>query len=124
MNDDLCLLLRFLNQSITVDVLRHWFRLDSCDISDTTLSRMDLLTRPSSLLAGLINLQAGLFRKSLLGSFNVTNAYFAASCWTRSSRLRDDAMAFTSLSMACLELLLVFLYDFVMFSCNSLLLPT
>ena len=83
-----------LNHSMTFEVLLHRFAFVTLIISLFMLSKicLCLLIIPISDFVGFMSLHVGLFMKSGLWSFNVTNASLLAETSIRSSSLRLSAI--------------------------------
>ena len=110
-----------LNQEITFVVLIHWFGLVMLLICLFILSRIDLLTFPSSDLFGFISLILGSRRKFGLVSLRVIKASVLAETLIILSS-SSFVVVLTSLVMIFFSCTLVaFLYSLCMFSRRSLL---
>ena len=90
-------------------------------ISLLILSRMDLLTLPGWLFAGLMRRHLGWFSKSCLWSFNYINAGFSFIGSIRLDIFKSPAIDFSSWLISFLMPSCARLYVFVTFSVNSLL---
>ena len=115
MNVCLSLLVMFLNQSLTEVVFFHWLILVAAMILLLIQSRIFLLIWPISDFVGLINLRVGLFTKFGLWSFRVVNASLLAVMSTRSAISNSSVIFLSSFFIRCAVVMVVFLYDFVMF---------
>ena len=75
------------NQLVTSDVFFHWLSFVAFLIVELMLSRICLLTLPSSLFAGFMRRHMGWLAKLSLWSFRVIKACCFAICSVRSSML-------------------------------------
>ena len=108
-NDCFCMSGMLVNQLVTSDVFFHWLSFVAFLIVELMLSRICLLTLPSSLFAGFMRRQVGWLAKLSLWSFRVIKACCFAICSVWSSMLSSWAMVFTSESMMLAASVLAFL---------------
>ena len=97
------------NQWVTSAVFFHWLSFVFFLISELMLSRICLLTFPSSLFAGFMRRHVGWLAKVSLWSFRVIKACCFAICSVRLSMLSSWAMNFACKSMMLVASLLTFL---------------
>ena len=97
------------NQLVTSDVFFHWLNFVVFLIVELILSRICLLTLPSSLFAGLMRWQLGWLAKLSLWSFRVIKACCLAICSVPSSMLSSWAMDSACESMMLAASVLAFL---------------
>ena len=81
------------------DELRHWLTPVCSRILELTVSRMDLLILPTSLLAGFMRRHLACFSKSGLWSFSVKKAVDSAIGSVRLDNFSSSTMSLNSFAM-------------------------
>ena len=107
-NECFCVLGMLVNQLVTSDVFFHWLSFVAFLISELILSRICLLTFPSSLFAGFMRRHVGWLVKLSLWSFRVIKACCFAICFVRLSMLSSWAIDFACESMMLAASVLAF----------------
>ena len=97
------------NQLVTSDVFFHWLSFVVFLIFELILSKICLLTFPSSLFAGLMRRDVGWLAKLSLWSFRVTKACCFAICSVWLSMLSSWAIDFACESVMLAASVLAFL---------------
>ena len=108
-NECFCMSGMLVNQLITSDVFFHWLSFVIFLIFELILSRISLLTFPSSLFAGFMRRHVGWLVKLSLWSFRVTKACFFAICSVLLSMMSSWAIDFACESMMLAASMLAFL---------------
>ena len=108
-NECFCLSGMLVNQLVTSDVFFHWLSFVIFLIFELILSRICLLTFPSSLFAGFMRRHVGWLVKLSLWSFKVIKACCFAICSVRLSMLSFWAIDFACESMMLAASALAFL---------------
>ena len=108
------------NQLVTSDVLFHGLSFVVCLISELMLSRICLLTFPSSLFGGFMRWHVGWLAKLSLWPFRVVKICCFAICSVRLSMLSSWAIDSGCESMMSAASVLTFLQVVVMLSLRSL----
>ena len=108
------------NQLITSDEFFHWLSSVIFLIFELILSRICLLTFPSSLFAGFMGRHVGWLAKLSLWFFRVIKACCFAICFVRLSMLGSQAIDFACESIMLAVAVLPFLQVVVMLSLRSL----
>ena len=108
-NECFCLSGMLVNQLVTSDVFFHWLSFVIFLIFELILSRICLLTFPSSLFAGFMRRHVGWLVKLSLWSFKVIKACCFANCSVRLSMLSFWAIDFACESMVLAASALAFL---------------
>ena len=108
-NECFCMSGMPVNQLVTSDVFFHWLSFVAFLIFELILSRICLLTFPSSLFAGFMRRHVGWLAKLSLWSFRVIKACCFTICYVRLSMLSSGAMDFASESMKLVASVLAFL---------------
>ena len=108
-NECFCMSGMPVNQLVTSDVFFHWLSFDAFLIFELILSRICLLTFPSSLFAGFMRRHVGWLAKLSLWSFRVIKACCFAICSVRLSMFSFWAVDFASESMTFAASVLAFL---------------
>ena len=108
-NECFCMSGMLVNQLVTSDVFFHWLSFVVFLIVELILSRICLLTLPSSLFAGFMRRHVGWLAKLSLWSFRVIKACCFAICSVQSSMLSSWAMDFACESMMLAASVLAFL---------------
>ena len=108
-NECFCMSCVLVNQLITSDVFLHWLSRVTFLIFELMLSRICLLTFPSSLFTGFMRRHVGWLAKLSLWSFRVIKACCFAICSVRLSMLSSWAIDFACESMMLAASVLAFL---------------
>ena len=108
-NECFCMSGMLVNQLITSDVIFHWLSFVIFLIFELILSRICLLTFPSSLFAEFMRRHVGWLAKLSLWSFRVIKTCCFAICSVRLSMLSSWAIDFACESMMLAASVLAFL---------------
>ena len=108
-NECFCMSGMLVNHLVTSDVLFHWLSFVVFLIFDLILSRICLLTFPSSLFVRFMRRHVGWLTKLSLWSFRVIKACCFAICSVRVSMLSSWAMDFACESLMLAASVLAFM---------------